>query len=129
MNNHGIDYGNEKLNEIFNNTWPNLGWAKQMSDKPFYRFFAVEYFATGEGVSYWFQISRNYTSPDHIDRELDKFKKLLGHQHYWAGIEELKQEEFTVKYNKMLPEYITHQIEKKDQPFFSWQSHIHINYS
>ncbi len=22
-----IDYGNDKLNEIFHNTWPNLGWA------------------------------------------------------------------------------------------------------
>jgi len=24
-----IDYGNEKLNQIFNDTWPNLGWAKK----------------------------------------------------------------------------------------------------
>jgi len=27
-----VDYGNEKLNEIFRNTWPNLGWAKRMND-------------------------------------------------------------------------------------------------
>lgn len=27
-----IDYGNEKLNEIFRNTWPNLGWAKRMTE-------------------------------------------------------------------------------------------------
>ena len=26
-----IDYGNEKLNEIFRDTWPNLGWAKRMT--------------------------------------------------------------------------------------------------
>jgi hypothetical protein len=27
-----IDYGNEKLNQIFNDTWPNLGWAKRMTE-------------------------------------------------------------------------------------------------
>jgi hypothetical protein len=27
-----IDYGNYKLNEIFNDTWPNLGWAKRMNE-------------------------------------------------------------------------------------------------
>ena len=27
-----IDYGNEKLNQIFRDTWPNLGWAKRMND-------------------------------------------------------------------------------------------------
>jgi len=27
-----IDYGNEKLNQIFNDTWPNLGWAKRMNN-------------------------------------------------------------------------------------------------
>ena len=26
-----IDYGNEKLNQIFRDTWPNLGWAKRMT--------------------------------------------------------------------------------------------------
>jgi hypothetical protein len=29
-----VDYGNWKLNEIFNDTFPNLGWAKRMDDKP-----------------------------------------------------------------------------------------------
>jgi hypothetical protein len=23
-----MDYGNEKLNQIYRDTWPNLGWAK-----------------------------------------------------------------------------------------------------
>jgi hypothetical protein len=23
-----IDYGNEKLNQIYRDTWPNIGWAK-----------------------------------------------------------------------------------------------------
>jgi hypothetical protein len=27
-----IDYGNEKLNQIFRDTWPNLGWAKRMNE-------------------------------------------------------------------------------------------------
>ena len=32
MTRDGIDYGNEKLNEIFDLTWPNLGWAKRMNE-------------------------------------------------------------------------------------------------
>ena len=27
-----IDYGNEKLNQIFRDTWPNLGWVKRMTE-------------------------------------------------------------------------------------------------
>jgi hypothetical protein len=30
-----IDYGNEKLNQIFQDTWPNLGWAKKDMDIKF----------------------------------------------------------------------------------------------
>ena len=30
MSKRDIDYGNDKLNEIFDLTWPNLGWAKRM---------------------------------------------------------------------------------------------------
>lgn len=129
MNNHGIDYGNEKLNEIFNNTWPNLGWAKQMDKQNYYRFFVVEYFATGEGVSYWFQISRKYVPFDDTDRESDRFKQFVGIEHYWSGIEEYDEKTFVDKYSRMIPQYVIDQIEKKDQPFFSWQSHTHVNYS
>lgn len=43
MNNHGIDYKNEKLNELFNITWPNLGYAKQMT----------------EHSKYWYDYDRN----------------------------------------------------------------------
>lgn len=28
-----IDYGNERLNQIYRDTWPNLGWAKRMEIK------------------------------------------------------------------------------------------------
>ena len=41
-------YGKQKLGELME------------TEQPFYRFFAVEYFATGEGVSYLLKICRNY---------------------------------------------------------------------
>jgi hypothetical protein len=31
MTKRDIDYKNAKLNEIFDLTWPNLGWAKRMT--------------------------------------------------------------------------------------------------
>ena len=31
---------------------------KEELERPFYRFFAIEYFATGEGMSFWLKVCR-----------------------------------------------------------------------
>ena len=105
------------------------GFFMENTEKPFYRFFAVEYFATGEGVSYWLKICRNYESYDGVDREMERFKEFLGHSHYYPGIEEPTEEEFLEKYAKLIPEHIRMMIHRRDQPIFTWETHIHFNYS
>jgi radical SAM superfamily enzyme YgiQ (UPF0313 family) len=102
-----------------------------MSDKPFYRFFAIDYLATGEGRSYWLQICRNYQRGDDIDRELEKFVKFIGigADHYMYGFDELTEEEFMEKYDTLIPHHVKVQVHRRDQPMFTWQQHLHINYS
>jgi len=99
-----------------------------MTEKPFYRFFAVDYFATGEGRSFWLKVCRNYQPIDDRDREMEKFKEFLGHSHYYPGIEELTEEQFLEKYDKLIPHHTRMMIHRRDQPFYTWETHIHINY-
>ena len=97
--------------------------------KEFYRFFVVDYFATGEGVSQWLQISRNYSGGDEPDYELEEFKEFIGFDHYYYGIEEKTEEDFMREYAHIIPLYVVKAVERKDQPAFTWQSHVHVNYS
>jgi hypothetical protein len=103
-----------------------------MTDNPkeFYRFFVVEYYATGEGISYWLQISRNYSGGE-TDHELKEFEEFVGHEYYLYcnSIEEKTEEEFMSAYASMIPPYVIRAVERGDQPAFTWQTHIHLNYS
>jgi hypothetical protein len=56
--------------------------------KPFYRFFAIEYFATGEGMSFWLKVCRNYDLHDGKDYDLERFVKFIGvgAEHYIQGL-------------------------------------------
>ena len=100
-----------------------------MTDKPFYRYFAIDYVATGEGRSVWLKICRNYLPIDNRDRQKEKFVKFVGDDHYLQGFEELTEDEFLVKYGKMVSDYIVEMIARKDQPAFTWETHLHYNYS
>src|SRR6056300_319879 len=75
----------------------------EIERKEFYRFFAIDYLATGEGRSYWLMICRNYQSVDDKDREKEKFKEFigLGAGYYMHGFEELTEEEFMQKYAEL----------------------------
>ena len=99
-------------------------------DEPFYRFFAIDYFATGEGKSYWLMICRNYPLIDDKDRQKDKFVNFIGMsaEYYMHGFDELTEEEFMQKYAKLIPEHVKVQVYRRDQPMFTWQQHLHINY-
>ncbi len=100
-----------------------------MTEKPFYRFFAVDYLATCEGRSYWLMICRNYPLIDDRDREKEKFAKFVDGDYYMQGFEELTEEDFMKKYNALIPEHVKVQIHRRDQPMFTWQQHLHFNYS
>jgi len=98
--------------------------------EPFYRFFVVDYFATGEGRSYWLMICRNYPSVDERDREKEKFAQFIGMgaDHYMYGFEELTEEEFLKRYDTLVPHNIKMMLQRRDQPIFTWQTHYHFNY-
>ena len=99
------------------------------TEKPFYRFFAVEYFGTGEGMSYWLQISRNYEPYNGVDYQLKNFEKFVGNPHYLECFEEKTEEEFMERYGNLIPHYVKVCVERKDQPAFTFQVHTHVNYS
>jgi hypothetical protein len=97
--------------------------------EPFYRFFAIDYCATGEGRSFFLTICRNYQKIDGRDREYEKFVKFVDCDHYMHGFEELTEEEFLDKYDVFIPLYVKAQVKFKDQPAFTWETHLHFNYS
>jgi len=99
-------------------------------NEPFYRFFAIDYFATGEGKSYWLMICRNYPFIGDKDRQKDKFVNFIGMgaEYYMHGFDELTEEEFMEKYDTMIPHHVKVQVHRRDQPMFTWQQHLHINY-
>lgn len=97
--------------------------------RPFYRFFVVDYFATGEGMSFWLKICRNYEPYDGKDHELERFKEFVGESFFFPGIEEPTEEEFRTQYAKLIPDYVSKMLDKRDQPGFIWETHYHFNYS
>ena len=97
--------------------------------RPFYRFFVVDYLATGEGKSYWLKICRNYQRIDNKDREYDKFAEFVGEPYYMEIFEELTEEEFLEKYATLVPENVRMMLHRRDQPAFTWETHYHFNYS
>jgi hypothetical protein len=99
--------------------------------KPFYRFFAIEYFATGEGMSFWLKVCRNYDLHDGKDYDLERFVKFIGvgAEHYIQGLTMPTQEEFMTQYANLIPPYIVKMIERRDQPGFDWETHFYFNYS
>jgi hypothetical protein len=99
------------------------------TDKSFYRFFVVDYFATGEGRSIWLKICRNYQSYDGVDREKRRWEEFVGHEYYLQCSEEQTEKEFMERYEKLIPEHVKVQVYRRDQPIFTWETHLHVNYS
>jgi radical SAM superfamily enzyme YgiQ (UPF0313 family) len=99
--------------------------------EPFYRFFVVDYFATGEGKSLWLKICRNYQSVDDRDREKKRFAEFIGMgaSHYMQVFEELTEEEFIKRYDTLVPHNVKMMLQRRDQPAFTWETHYHFNYS
>jgi hypothetical protein len=101
-----------------------------MTEKPFYRYFAIDHYETGLGRSFWLKICRNYQSVDGKDREYEKFKEFVGHDYFIQGFEEeLTEDKFMERYTRFIPYMVAGMIQKRDQPFFTWETHLHFNYS
>jgi hypothetical protein len=98
-------------------------------ERPFYRFFAIDYLATGEGRSFWLKICRNYQRVDDKDREYEKFKEFVDCDYYMECFEELTEEEFMKRYDTLVPHNVKMMLHRRDQPAFTWETHYHFNYS
>jgi hypothetical protein len=101
----------------------------EIERKEFYRFFAVEYYGTGEGISYWLNICRNFPPYDGEDIDLECFKKFIGDSYHSEFIQEPTEEEFMSRYVNLIPSHIVKMVERKDQPELIWETHFHVNYS
>ena len=99
------------------------------TERPFYRFFAVEYFGTGEGMSFWLKACRNYEPYNGKDYEMESFKEFVGESFFFPGIEEPTEEEFRTQYARLIPAYVSEMLDRRDQPGFIWETHYHFNYS
>ena len=129
------EYGKQRLKElIYKQDMKKMEEAarREEENNPFYRFFAIEYFATGEGLSFWLKVCRNYDLPmDGKDYDMERFVKFIGEgaKYYLHGLETPTQEEFMEKYANLIPPYIVKMIERRDQPGFDWETHLYFNYS
>ena len=98
-----------------------------MTEQPLYRFFAIDYYATGEGRSIWLQVSYN-NSPQYPEDYFSKrWEKFVNNDFYLRGTEELTEEEFMKKYRVYMPGHIKNTI--KERSMSIWQSHYHFNRS
>ena len=95
-------------------------------DKPTYRFFAIDYFATGEGRSIWLQICR-YRHDEDRDYEYEKFANFVNYDYYLHGFDELTEREFLDKYTRLMPNMIADMLQKKT--IDTWKTHLHFNLS
>jgi hypothetical protein len=118
----------EALDKLYDENGEGM---KQLAEteRPFYRFFAVEYFGTGEGMSFWLKACRNYEPYDGKDYELESFKEFVGDSFFFGGIEEPTEEQFRTQYVNLIPDYVSKMLDKRDQPGFIWETHYHFNYS
>lgn len=101
----------------------------EIERKEFYRFFAVEHYASGEGISYWLKICRNYPPYNGEDIDLECFKKFIGDSYHSEFIQEPTEEEFMSRYVNLIPSHIVKMVERKDQPELIWETYFHVNYS
>jgi hypothetical protein len=119
----------DAVDKLYKENGDALQQLAEIERREFYRFFVVEYFGTGEGISYWLRATRNYQSHDGVDRELESFKEFVGESFFFSGIEEPTEEYFRTQYAKLIPEHVSKMLDRKDQPGFIWDAHFHVNYS
>jgi len=95
-----------------------------MTDKPLYRFFAIDYYGTGNGRSIYLQISLNNHNDEHYEKE---WKHFVNYEYYLQGEEHLTEREFLDKYTRFIPHLIANML--RDKTISTWQTHLHFNLS
>jgi hypothetical protein len=108
-------YAKEKLKKLMEN--------KEV-EKPLYRFFAIDYYGTGNGRSTYLQISLNNHNDEHYKKQ---WKHFVNYEYYLQGEENLTEREFLDRYTRLLPDMTVHMLRDKSLTIF--QTHLHFNRS
>ena len=96
-----------------------------MTDKPLYRFFAIDYYETGCGREILLQISLNNHNDEHYEKE---WKHFVNYDDYSLQEEDnLTEREFLDRYTRLLPNMTAHML--RDKSLTIWQTRLHFNYS
>jgi hypothetical protein len=126
-------YAKQKLKELMNDNPTHeemIGIAAEReaeNQQPFYQFFVVDYFGSGEGRTLFLQISRS-NSPQYPEDYFQKrWEKFVDVEFYLQGTEELTEEEFMNTYSPLLPDRIASIMNEKTLGI--WQTHFHFNRS
>jgi hypothetical protein len=95
-----------------------------MTEQPLYRFFAIDYYGTGNGRSIYLQISLNNHNDEYYEKQ---WKHFVNYEYYLQGEEHLTEREFLDRYTRLLPDMTAHMLREKSLTI--WQSHLHFNRS
>ena len=95
---------------------------RQEREQPLYRFFAIDYYGTGNGRSIYLQISLNNHNDEHYEKE---WKHFVNYEYYLQGEEHLTEREFLDRYTRLLPDMTAHMLREKSLTI--WQTHLHFN--
>ena len=96
-----------------------------MTDKPLYRYFAIDYYETGCGRKILLQISLNNHNNEHYEKE---WKHFVNYDDYSLQEEDnLTEREFLDRYTRLLPDMTAHML--RDKSLTIWQTRLHFNYS
>lgn len=129
MENKAKENAFKALDKLYDENGEELEQLAEIERKEFYRFFAVEYYGTGEGISYWLKICRNYPPYNGEDIDLECFKKFISDSYHSEFIQEPTEQEFMSRYVNLIPSHIVKMVERKDQPELIWETYFHLNYS
>jgi hypothetical protein len=121
-----LEIGKEAIEKYSDVMKELAGIERQERETPVYRFFAIDYCATGEGRSIWLMICR-YDLDGERDYEFTKFANFVNYDHYLRGFDELTEREFLDKYTRFIPNLIANMI--RDKTIGTWQTHLHFNLS
>jgi hypothetical protein len=120
-----LEYGMEAIHK-YDGVMKELAEIERRErETPVYRFFAIDYCATGEGRSIWLMICRYHL--EERDYEFTKFANFVGDDHYLRGFDELTEREFLDKYTRFIPNLIANML--RDKTIGTWQTHLHFNLS
>ncbi|ATW62742.1 hypothetical protein SCBWM1_gp58 [Synechococcus phage S-CBWM1] len=94
------------------------------TEEPFFIFFEVEYYATGEGSTQYLGVERNCDKEALVRTAKERVGPFYSH-----GLTELSEEEFLTKWSQILPPNITRLIKEKSPSQLSYWQELHLNYS